>query len=305
MARIEAIAAPASQTGLTGARHTHWQAYLTLCKPRVVALMMFTVLVGMLLATPGLPPWQVLLLGTLGIGAVAAAAAALNHLVDRRIDAIMARTRARPLPRGTLGVPQVLLFAAAIGALGMALLLQFTNTLCAVLTLASLLGYAVVYSLWLKHATPQNIVIGGAAGAAPPLLGWVGVTGQVDPGAWLLFLIILVWTPPHFWALAIHRKDEYAKADVPMLPVIHGVAFTQRRILQYTVALVAISLLPWIIGLSSWLYLAGTLVLGARYLQQARALRRDSAQAMAAFRYSIVYLFGLFALLLADHYLLI
>lgn len=305
MARIEAIATPASQAGLATARQAYWQAYLALCKPRVVALMMFTVVVGMLLATPVLPPWQVLLFGTLGVGAVAAAAAALNHLVDRRIDAIMARTRARPLPRGTLGVPQVLLFTAAVGSLGMVLLLTFTNTLCAVLTLASLLGYAVVYSLWLKHATPQNIVIGGAAGAAPPLLGWVGVTGQVDPGAWLLFLIILVWTPPHFWALAIHRKDEYAKADVPMLPVTHGVAFTQRRILQYTVLLVAVSLLPWAIALSSWAYLAGALLLGARYLQQARALQRDSGQAMAAFRYSIVYLFGLFALLLADHYLLI
>ncbi|HSW02948.1 heme o synthase [Aquabacterium sp.] len=281
-----------------------WRLYAQLTKPRVVALMMFTVLVGMLLATPTAPPWSVLLFGTLGVGLVAGGAAALNHLVDRRIDALMARTRARPLPRGVLGGLQVLLFAAALAMAGVAVLWWFTNPLCALLTLASLVGYAGIYSVLLKHSTPQNIVIGGAAGAAPPLLGWVAVTGQVDPGAWLLFLIILVWTPPHFWALAIHRREDYAKADVPMLPVTHGVAFTQRRILQYTVVLVAITVLPWLIGMSGWIYLAGALLLGAGYLQQAHALLRDSGQAMPAFRFSIAYLFGLFAALLADHYLL-
>lgn len=265
--------------------------------------MLFTVVVGMLLAARSPTPWQVLLIAPLGIGLVAASAAALNHLVDRRVDALMARTRARPLPSGALGGAEVAAFALAIGSAGMALLLLFTNALCAALTFASLVGYAGVYSLYLKHATPHNIVIGGAAGAAPPLLGWVAVTGQLDPGALLLFLIVLVWTPPHFWALAIARRDEYARAAIPMLPVTHGVAFTSLRIVQYTVALALIALLPAAIGMSGWLYLAGASVLGARFVWFAARLRRDPRLAMPTFRFSITYLLGMFALLLADHYL--
>ena len=264
--------------------------------------MLFTAVVGMLLATPAAVPWRVMVFGSLGIALVAGAAAAINHLVDRRIDAIMARTRGRPLPRGTLCASQVIAFAATTGLAGMWLLLAFTNPLCAALTFASLVGYAVVYSMFLKHATPQNIVIGGAAGAAPPLLGWVAVTGQIDPGALLLFLIILVWTPPHFWALAIHRRDDYARAAIPMLPVTHGVAFTSLRILQYSVAMALIALLPFAIGMSGWLYLSGAAALGGRFVWLADRLRRDSRLAMPTFRFSIVYLFALFALLLIDQY---
>lgn len=278
-----------------------WRDYLTLTKPRVVALMAFTVIAGMVLATPGVVPWRVLLFGTLGISLVAGSAAAINHVVDRRIDALMARTRARPLPRGALGAAQVLWFSTLLGLAGMALLLAYTNRLCALLTLASLLGYAVVYSLFLKAATPQNIVIGGAAGAAPPLLGWVAVTGQIDGGALLLFLIILVWTPPHFWALAIHRRDDYARAAIPMLPVTHGVAYTARRVLQYSVALWALSLLPCAIGMSGWPYGAAAALLGARFVWMARGLGLDERLAVPTFRYSIVYLGALFAALLADH----
>ncbi|HSV71619.1 MAG TPA: heme o synthase [Methylibium sp.] len=286
------------------APRARWRDYLELTKPRVVALMLFTVLVGMLLAAPpGALPWRVALAAPLGIGLVAGAAAALNHLVDRRIDALMARTRGRPLPSGALQASQVLAFAVLLGGTGLALLLAFANTLCALLTLASLVGYAVVYSLFLKHATPQNIVIGGAAGAAPPLLGWVAVSGQVEPGALLLFLIIFVWTPPHFWALAIHRRDEYARAAVPMLPVTHGIAFTASRVFAYSLACWAVSLLPAAIGLGGTLYLGGAMLLGARFAWFAWRLRRDTRWAMPTFRCSISTLFGLFALLLADHYL--
>ena len=265
--------------------------------------MVFTVVVGMLLSTPAAAPWRVLVFGSLGIGLVAGSAAAINHLVDRHVDAMMARTRGRPLPSGALGGTQVAVFAALLGGAGMLLLLAFTNPLCAVLTFASLIGYAVIYSMLLKHATPQNIVIGGAAGAAPPLLGWVAVTGQLDPGALLLFLIILVWTPPHFWALAIHRRDDYARAAIPMLPVTHGVAFTSGRILLYVALLCMVSLVPFLIGMSGALYLAGALALDGRFVWFAWRLRHDVRLAMPAFRYSIAYLFGLFALLLVDHYL--
>lgn len=266
--------------------------------------MLFTVLVGMLLAAPpGALPWRVALAAPLGIGLVAGAAAALNHLIDRRTDALMARTRGRPLPRGALRPAQVLAFAALLGGAGMTLLLTFTNTLCALLTLASLIGYAGVYSLWLKHATPQNIVIGGAAGAAPPLLGWVAVSGQVEPGGLLLFLLIFVWTPPHFWALAIHRRDEYARAEVPMLPVTHGIAHTAARVQAYAFAFWALALLPAAFGLGGVLYLVGATLLGARFAGCASRLRHDILWAMPTFRCSISTLFGLFALLLTDHYL--
>jgi len=264
--------------------------------------MLFTVLVGMLLSTHGAIAWELLVFAPLGIALVAGAAAALNHLVDQRIDAMMARTRARPLPRGALDATRVTAFAAVLVLAGMGMLLAFTNALCALLTFASLVGYAVIYSLYLKHATPHNIVIGGAAGAAPPLLGWVAVSGQVDPGALALFLIIFIWTPPHFWALAIHRRDDYARAGVPMLPVTHGVDFTSGRIVAYTWALVAVSLVPFLIGMSGAVYLAGAVVLGGRFAWFAWRLKSDTRWAMPTFRYSIVYLFGLFAVLLADHY---
>ena len=278
-----------------------WRRYVELTKPRVVALMVFTVAVGMMLAAPQGVPWRVGVFGTAGIAMLACSAAALNHLIDQRVDAVMARTRARPLPSGTLQSVQAAALAAVLGAAGTALLVVFTNNLCAVLTLASLVGYAGVYSLFLKRSTPQNIVIGGAAGAAPPLLGWVAVTGHLDAGGLVLFLIIFVWTPPHFWALAIHRRDDYARAAIPMLPVTHGVPFTAQRIRSYTVALIVISLLPVAIGMSGPLYLVGAALLGLRYLWLVHALVREPARlAWPSFRYSIVYLAGLFALLLLD-----
>ncbi|MCB1918587.1 MAG: heme o synthase [Candidatus Competibacteraceae bacterium] len=284
----------------------HWREYLELTKPKVVALITFTAMVGMLLATPGMVPWPILLFGSLGIALMAGSAAAVNHLVDRRADAMMARTCRRPLPSGQLDTWQVLTFSLLIGVLGFILLLAFTNPLTAVLTFASLIGYAVIYTLFLKRATPQNIVIGGAAGAAPPLLGWTAVTGQVDPGALLLFLIIYIWTPPHFWALAIHRRHDYANADIPMLPVTHGVAFTRLHILLYTILLFLITLLPFLTGMSGWIYLIGAVGFGLRFLSYAVRLyaTEDDALAMPTFGFSIVYLFGLFAALMLDHYAL-
>jgi len=279
--------------------------YLELCKPRVVALMVFTALVGMLLAAPGAVGTAALVFGNLGIALVASSAAAINHLADRHMDAVMARTRLRPLPSGHLEARHVLVFAAVIGALGMAILIAFVNTLTAVLTFVSLVGYAVIYTLYLKHATPQNIVIGGAAGATPPLLGWTAVTGQVDPYALLLFLIIFTWTPPHFWALALYRKAEYAKVNVPMLPVTHGDDYTRLYILLYTLLMVVITVLPFATGMSGPIYLAGTLILNAVFLYYAVALMvtKRRALAMKTFVYSIVYLMLLFALLLFDRYL--
>jgi protoheme IX farnesyltransferase len=280
--------------------------YLELCKPRVVALIVFTAVVGMLVAVPGWPPWNALIAGTLGIGLAASSAAAINHLLDQRIDALMARTRNRPLPSGQLGVTQVLLFALALGVASMTLLVAWVNTLTAVLTFLSLIGYAIVYTAWLKRATPQNIVIGGAAGAAPPVLGWTAVTGVIDHNALILFLIIYVWTPPHFWALAIHRRKDYAAADIPMLPVTHGVRFTRWHILFYTILLVLVTTLPYVTGMSGLFYLAGVTVLNLGFLWYALRLLRENDEAlpMQTFGYSIVYLMVLFAFLLIDHYLL-
>jgi heme o synthase len=285
----------------------HWRDYLELCKPRVVALIVFTAVVGMFLATPGMVPWGPLVFGTLGIGLAASSAAAINHLLDRRIDAAMARTRHRPLPAGHLEPRRALVFALVLGALAMAVLGLLVNPLTALLTFSSLIGYAVIYTAFLKRATPQNIVIGGAAGAAPPVLGWTAVTGQVDPHALLLFLIVFVWTPPHFWALAIHRRDEYAKAEIPMLPVTHGIAYTRLQVLLYTVLLLPVTVLPFVTGMSGVLYLAGALLLWAGFMRRALLLwlGRDERDALRAFGYSIVYLTLLFALLLLDHYVVV
>jgi len=282
-----------------------WRDYLELTKPRVVALIVLTAVVGTLLAVPGTPPLDALIFGNLGIALSAASAAAVNHVLDRRLDARMARTRNRPLPSGHLTHQQALGFALSLGVAAMVVLVAFVNVLTAVLSFASLILYAVVYTVWLKRATPQNIVIGGAAGAAPPVLGWVAVTNHVDPHALLLFLIIFAWTPPHFWALAIARRHDYAKADVPMLPVTHGVEYTRLHVLLYTVLLCLITLLPFLTGMSGLIYLASALVLNARFLWHAIALkvtRRDDLP-MRMFRFSISYLMWLFLALLVDHYL--
>ena len=279
--------------------------YFELCKPKVVYLIVFTAVVGMFLAVPGWPPLNALVAGTIGIGLAAASAAAINHLLDQRIDAVMARTRNRPLPSGQLSVSQVLTFAFVLGVISMATLVIWVNTLTAMLTFLSLIGYAIVYTVWLKRATPQNIVIGGAAGAAPPVLGWTAVTGAVDHNALILFLIIYVWTPPHFWALAIHRRRDYAAVDIPMLPVTHGVRFTVWHILFYTILLVLVTTLPFLTGMSGLLYLSGVTVLNIGFLWYAFRLLNDhdGALPMQTFGYSIIYLMVLFVFLLADHYL--
>jgi protoheme IX farnesyltransferase len=280
--------------------------YVELTKPRVVALIVFTAIIGMFLAVPGWPPLQQSVAGFIGIWLAAASAAALNHLIDQRIDRVMARTSHRPLATGSLTPRQVLIFALVLGALSMVLLVTLVNVLTAVLTFASLIGYAIVYTAYLKRATPQNIVIGGAAGAAPPVLGWVAVTGSVHPYALLLFLIIFIWTPPHFWALAIFRRDDYSRAQVPMLPVTHGVVYTRLHVLYYTVLLVVITVLPTLTGMSGLFYLGGALILGGGFLYYAIRLMNppDEFFAMRVFNYSIVYLMALFAFLLVDHYIL-
>ena len=282
----------------------YWNDYYELCKPRVVALIVFTAIVGMLLATPGMVPWQPLLFGTLGIGMAAASAAAINQIVDQRVDADMLRTRNRPLPTGHLTNVQALVFAGLLGMVSMAILVLLVNPLTAILTLCSLIGYAFIYTMYLKRATPQNIVIGGAAGAAPPVLGWTAVTGQIDPNCLLLFLIIFAWTPPHFWALAIHRREEYSKVNIPMLPVTHGVAFTRLQVLLYTIILVAVTALPFAVRMSGWMYFVGAMILGAIFLSYAIKLQsgKDERIAIKTFGYSILYLMLLFALLLVDHY---
>ncbi len=289
---------------ITASAAGSWRDYLGVCKLKVVALIVFTAMVGMFLAVPGMVPLQALIFGMLGIGMAAASAAAINHVVDQHADSRMARTRNRPVASGHLTARNCVAFALGLGGLAMWILVKFVNPLTAVLTFASLIGYAVVYTLYLKRATPQNIVIGGAAGAAPPVLGWTAVTGTVDPNALLLFLIIFVWTPPHFWALAIHRRNEYAKVNIPMLPVTHGVQFTRLQVLLYTILLVVVSIMPFATRMSGPLYLLGALGLGAGFLYHAWVLMRDDSgkQAMKTFGYSIIYLMALFAFLLVDHY---
>ncbi len=279
--------------------------YLELTKPRVVALIVFTAIIGMFLAVPGLPPLRQSVAGFIGIWLAAASAAAINHLIDQRIDRLMARTAHRPLATGALSPVQVLAFAIALGTASMAILIALVNPLTAALTFASLIGYAIVYTAYLKRATPQNIVIGGAAGAAPPVLGWAAVTGEVHAYALLLFLIIFIWTPPHFWALAIFRREDYSRAQVPMLPVTHGVTYTRWHVLAYTILLILVTVLPYLTGMSGLFYLGGALVLGAGFLWHAIVLLDppDEFFAMKVFNYSIVYLMVLFAFLLADHYI--
>ncbi|WP_237059888.1 heme o synthase [Microbulbifer sediminum] len=286
-------------------RHASWRDYYELTKPRVVMLMILTSVIGMLLAVPGMVPVDVLLLGNLGIALCAGSAAAVNHLVDRHIDIKMARTNNRPIARGRVDPRRALAFALVLGVAGMTVLLAFVNALTAWLTLFSLLGYAVVYTMFLKRATPQNIVIGGIAGAAPPLLGWTAVTGEIDGHALLLVLIIFAWTPPHFWALAVHRRDDYAKADIPMLPVTHGVGYTRLHILLYTFILFAVSLLPFATAMLGWLYLLGAVVLGLGFVYWAVEMLRDRNPdaGMETFKYSIIYLMALFCIMLLDHYL--
>ena len=282
-----------------------WRDYYELCKPNVVLLMLVTSVIGMFMAVPGMVPLDVLILGNLGIALCAASAAAVNHLVDQRIDTQMARTENRPIATGRVSTVGASVFAGVLGVSGMAILLIWINALTAWLTFAALLGYAVVYTLYLKRATSQNIVIGGIAGAAPPLLGWTAVTGEIHHHALLLVLIIFAWTPPHFWALAIARKDEYAKVGIPMLPVTHGVEYTKLHTLLYTLILVVATLLPFATGMSSILYLIGALVLNAGFVYWAIVLMRgkDPKAPMQTFKYSIVYLLALFVIMLLDHYL--
>jgi protoheme IX farnesyltransferase len=289
------------------ARHATWRDYYELGKPRVVMLIMITAIAGMFLATPGLPTANVLIFGTLGIALAASAAAAVNHVLDRRFDEQMARTRNRPLPTGHLTERQALAYAAILGVMSMLMLWGWVNALTAVLTFCTLIGYAVVYTVWLKHATPQNIVIGGAAGAAPPVLGWTAVTGQIDPHSLLLFLIIFTWTPPHFWALAIARRDEYAKAGIPMLPVAYSIEFTRLHILLYTILLVIVTLMPYLTGMSGLIYFAAALGLGGFFIYRALQLKTqaDEKLPMQTFSFSITYLALLFAALLVDHYIVI
>ncbi len=294
-----------TDTPMTALTLTSWTQYYNLTKPKVVFLIVFTAMVGMLLAAEGAVPLDIFVFGLLGIGLAAASGAAINHVVDEHIDRIMERTRNRPLASGDLDQKSALIFALSIGALGIAMLVVFVNLLTAVLTFFALVGYALIYTMYLKRATPQNIVLGGAAGAAPPLLGWTAVTGTVDTEALLLFLIIFVWTPPHFWALAIRRREEYAKADIPMLPVTHGVMFTKIQILLYTILLVVVTMMPFIVQMSGLIYLAGALALGVGFLYYAIRLYRDDQPnviAMKTFGYSIFYLSLLFAFLLLDHY---
>ena len=283
-----------------------WRDYMELTKPRVVMLLMLTAIVGMFMSTPGMVPLDVLILGSVGMAFAMGAAAAVNHVVDQRIDSIMARTENRPVARGKISSHRAILFAAGLSVASMFILSFFINTLTAFLTLFGIVGYAFIYTMYLKRATPQNIVIGGLAGAIPPLLGWTAVTNSIDPHALLLVLIVFVWTPPHFWALAIHRRDDYAKAGIPMLPVTHGIEYTKSAVLHYTILMCLCTLLPYLTGMSGLVYLACTLVLNALFLYYAVRLKFAPTPgiAMKTFGYSIVYLMCLFIVLLVDHYFL-
>jgi protoheme IX farnesyltransferase len=289
---------------ITALSPPRWRVFLELTKPKVSLLIVFTAIVGMVRASPGMVPLPALVFGTLGIAMASGSAATLNHILDRRIDKQMARTRRRPLATGSLRTSQALVFAGVLCVGSMMLLWLSVGSLCALLTFGSVIGYAVIYTGWLKHATPQNIVIGGAAGAAPPVLGWVAVTHSIDAQALVLFLIIFTWTPPHFWSLAIARREEYAKVGIPMLPVTHGIPYTRRQILLYTVLLILCTLIPVVIGMSGLIYLAAALVLDARFLYLALVLQRGARPDLPirTFRFSITYLMALFGAFIADHY---
>ena len=293
------------QNNLSLTLQATWRDYLELCKPRVVLLMLLTVVVGMYLAAPGWIDLSLVGLTLIGVGFSASSAAAINHLVDRHIDAVMARTKKRPVARGRVSVAQAIVFALTMGGIGLLLLLVFVNALTAILTFITLIGYAGVYTGYLKRATSQNIVIGGLAGAAPPLLGWTAVTNQLTPEPLLLVLIIFTWTPPHFWALAIYRFEEYQHAQIPMLPVTHGIPYTKLNIYLYTMLLLLVSIFPFVIGMSGLFYLVGALILGLRFLFWAHKLYRTerAVVAMQTFKFSIVYLMLLFVVLLVDHYI--
>ncbi len=289
---------------ITALSQPGWRDFMQLTKPKVSLLIVFTAIVGMVLASPGMVPLPALVFGTLGIAMASGSAATLNHILDRRIDKQMARTRRRPLATGSLRTSQALAFAGVLCVGSMMVLWLSAGSLCALLTFGSVIGYAVIYTGWLKHATPQNIVIGGAAGAAPPVLGWVAVTHSIDAQALVLFMIIFTWTPPHFWSLAIARREEYAKVGIPMLPVTHGIPYTRLQILLYTVLLILCTLIPAVIGMSGLIYLAAALVLDARFLYLAMALHRGVRPDLPirTFRFSITYLMALFGAFIADHY---
>ena len=284
----------------------NWRAYYEITKPRVVALLVLTALVGMSLSVPGTIPWKLLVAAMLGIGLLSSAAAAINHVVDEKIDAIMGRTHNRPLPNGKISAQSAVIFAFSIAVLGFVVLYAFVNPLTAWLTLSGLVGYSFVYTMYLKRATPQNITIGGLAGAIPPLLGWTAMTNEIHPHALLLVLLIFTWTPPHFWALAIHRKNDYAKVNIPMLPVTHGVEFTKTQILLYTVLLFVVGLLLYLVGMSGWIYLVGAVALNTIFFAYAWKLKFNPEEqtAMDTFKFSIVHLMLLFIVLLVDHYIL-
>ena len=295
-----------SDTSIESTESATWRDYYEITKPRVVALLVLTALVGMCLSVPGAIPWQVLVPAMLGIGFLSSAAAAINHIVDERIDGIMGRTHNRPVATGRLAPKDATIFAMMLAVSGFAILYSFVNPLTAWLTFAGLVGYSFVYTMYLKRATPQNITIGGLAGAIPPLLGWTAMTNEIHGNALLLVLLIFTWTPPHFWALAIHRKDDYAKVNIPMLPVTHGVNFTKTQILLYTVLLFVVGLLPYLVGMSSWLYLIGAVVLNLGFFKYAWKLKLNATEetAMDTFKFSIIHLMILFVVLLLDHYLL-
>jgi protoheme IX farnesyltransferase len=284
----------------------NWRAYYEITKPRVVALLVLTALVGMSLSVPDALPWKILVPAMLGIGLLSSAAAAINHIVDKKIDTEMGRTHNRPLPEGKITTKSAIGFAVSLAIIGFVMLYSLVNPLTAYLTLSGLVGYSFIYTMYLKRATPQNITIGGLAGAIPPLLGWTAMTNEISGNALLLVLIVFTWTPPHFWALAIHRKNEYAKVNIPMLPVTHGVDFTKTQILLYTVLLFIVSLLPYLVGMSNWLYLLGASALNLIFFGYAWQLKFHAKEdtAMATFKFSIVHLMLLFIILLADHYLL-